>query len=68
VKKIKTESGVWIPATYKTGKYKQWKDRSKADDQEDEDGEEAGAQQNRPHIKGNYLTDLPTSVFNMKLL
>ncbi|XP_059471787.1 ATP-dependent RNA helicase DDX54 [Neocloeon triangulifer] len=42
-KKIRTESGVWISATYKTGKYKQWKDKSKADEQDDDDEEEGGA-------------------------
>lgn len=53
MKKIKTESGIWIPATYKTGKYKQWKDRSKADEQEDDDGDEGGSQPNTAQIKGN---------------
>ncbi|XP_067142208.1 ATP-dependent RNA helicase DDX54 [Centruroides vittatus] len=28
-KKIKTESGVWIPASYKSDRYKQWKDKFK---------------------------------------
>eukprot|EP00096_Caligus_rogercresseyi_P015644 TRINITY_DN8119_c0_g1_i1.p1 TRINITY_DN8119_c0_g1~~TRINITY_DN8119_c0_g1_i1.p1 ORF type:complete len:787 (+),score=227.43 TRINITY_DN8119_c0_g1_i1:263-2362(+) len=41
-KKIKTESGVWIPASYKSNRYKHWKERSKAavfneDNEEEED-------------------------------
>ena len=28
-KKIKTESGVWIPASYKSDRYKKWKQRSR---------------------------------------
>ncbi|XP_066256724.1 ATP-dependent RNA helicase DDX54 [Euwallacea similis] len=28
--KIKTESGVWIPATYKSNRYAEWKDKTKA--------------------------------------
>ena len=28
-KKIKTESGVWIPASYKSNRYAKWKERSK---------------------------------------
>ncbi|KAF7233804.1 hypothetical protein EG68_08482 [Paragonimus skrjabini miyazakii] len=41
LKRIKTESGVWIPASYKTDKYKQWlkryqMDRTDADDEPDE--------------------------------
>jgi len=41
-KKIRTESGVWIPATYKTNRYNVWKEKSKinesdsADDSEEE--------------------------------
>ncbi|XP_008198552.1 ATP-dependent RNA helicase DDX54 [Tribolium castaneum] len=41
--KIKTESGVWIPATYKSNRYAQWKEKSKigqsnSDDENDETG------------------------------
>merc|ERR1711935_230797 len=28
-KKIKTESGVWIPASYKSDRYAKWRERSK---------------------------------------
>lgn len=27
--KIRTESGIWIPATYKTGRYSDWKEKNK---------------------------------------
>lgn len=42
VGKIKGESGTWISATYKSGRYKAWMERNKADDQESgsEDEEE----------------------------
>lgn len=30
--KIKTESGIWIPATYKTGRYSDWKEKTKTED------------------------------------
>lgn len=30
--KIRTESGVWIPATYKTGRYSDWKDKNKIEE------------------------------------
>ncbi|XP_046617895.1 ATP-dependent RNA helicase DDX54 [Neodiprion virginianus] len=38
--KIRTESGVWIPATYKGNRYSQWKERSKVDTANDDDDEE----------------------------
>jgi len=47
-KRIKTESGVWIPASYKTDRYKKWREKSKlnqmqeaeeANDQEDNNGD-----------------------------
>jgi hypothetical protein len=46
VKKIRDESGAWIPATYKSKRYAQWKERTKVaenltgnadDDDDDED-------------------------------
>lgn len=33
VGKIRTEHGVWIPASYKTDRYEKWKERSKVEDQ-----------------------------------
>ena len=32
-KKIKTESGVWIPASYKSDRYAKWRERSKLEQQ-----------------------------------
>lgn len=41
VGKIKSESGAWIPATYKSGRYKNWVERNKGGvDQEDSDLED----------------------------
>lgn len=31
--KIRTESGIWIPATYKTGRYNEWKEKTKIEEQ-----------------------------------
>lgn len=50
--KIRTESGLWIPATYKTGRYKDWKEKSKIDaqlDREDDDNVNE-----KPMFKDNY--------------
>lgn len=41
-KKIKTESGVWIPASYKSNRYEKWKERSKLAHQEEEDDGDDG--------------------------
>lgn len=45
-KKIRTESGVWIPATYKTNRYNMWKGKSKIDENDDseDDNEEETSQ------------------------
>jgi hypothetical protein len=41
--KIRTESGVWIPATYKTKRYSQWKEKHKiASFQNDDDDDDGG--------------------------
>ncbi|XP_012064452.1 PREDICTED: ATP-dependent RNA helicase DDX54 [Atta cephalotes] len=39
-KKIRTESGVWIPATYKTNRYNVWKEKSKIDENDSADDSE----------------------------
>lgn len=31
--KIRTESGIWIPKTYKTGRYDEWKEKNKIEEQ-----------------------------------
>ncbi|XP_012271422.1 ATP-dependent RNA helicase DDX54 [Orussus abietinus] len=38
--KIRTESGVWIPATYKSNRYSQWKEKSKVDSLNNESSDE----------------------------
>lgn len=43
--KIRTESGVWIPATYKTGRYADWKEKTKIEEQiqrEEQDNNDDG--------------------------
>ncbi|XP_012231661.1 ATP-dependent RNA helicase DDX54 [Linepithema humile] len=47
-KKIRTESGVWIPATYKTNRYSMWKEKSKINEDvsEDDSEEESPQMQN----------------------
>ncbi|XP_063906529.1 ATP-dependent RNA helicase DDX54 [Zophobas morio] len=37
--KIRTESGVWIPATYKSNRYAQWKEKSKITNESDDENE-----------------------------
>lgn len=41
-KKIKTESGVWIPASYKSNRYSKWKERSKLNQLEEHDSNDEG--------------------------
>lgn len=45
-KKIRTESGVWIPASYKSNLYSAWKEKSKVDavSDDDSDGESTNVQ------------------------
>ncbi|XP_055690652.1 ATP-dependent RNA helicase DDX54 [Lutzomyia longipalpis] len=35
--KIRTESGVWIPKTYKTNRYEEWKERTKIEESQRDD-------------------------------
>jgi hypothetical protein len=57
VKKIRDESGAWIPATYKTKRYAQWKERMKieenlaADGDDDDDHEDQKGNQFRGMFK-----------------
>lgn len=43
-RKILTESGVWIPATYKTDRYERWRTKAKVEHNErkEESDDEAG--------------------------
>lgn len=55
-KRIKTESGVWIPATYKSDLYKKWKQRQKVDSRDADDDSDAELSKeklnrNMPHFK-----------------
>ncbi|KAJ8919065.1 hypothetical protein NQ315_016972 [Exocentrus adspersus] len=50
VGKIKTESGQWIPATYKSNRYAQWKEKTKVEHDE-EDDEETPTQKGPPQNK-----------------
>merc|ERR1712240_556127 len=45
-KRIKTESGVYISATYKTNRYTKWKERSKLAQQMEDSGD-MGDEENR---------------------
>lgn len=40
INKIRTESGVWIPASYKSNRYSTWKEKSKIDAKNDDDNSE----------------------------
>ncbi|KAJ8934981.1 hypothetical protein NQ318_014148 [Aromia moschata] len=53
--KIKTESGVWIPATYKSNRYNEWKEKTKAtqSNEDDDDEEEISTQKGNPRSKPN---------------
>lgn len=57
VKKIRDEAGNWIPATYKSKRYAQWKQRSKieensADDDDDDNDNEPQTTQKRNRLQG----------------
>lgn len=56
-KKIRTESGAWIPATYKSNRYAQWKEKTKAAENEDsDDGDHDRARKNdaRPGMPNTH--------------
>ena len=66
MKKIRDESGAWIPVTYKSKRYAQWKERMKvgenlagdADDDDDDDDEDNDDDKNqkRRHVLGMFST------------
>lgn len=59
VGKIKTESGVWIPATYKSNRYSQWKDKTKqgeAASDDDGDNTEQAVRKPKDFLKGRPNT------------
>lgn len=49
--KIQTEAGVWIPATYKAGKYDEWKERNKVDEMARKEAEDAAAAEESTDVK-----------------
>ncbi|XP_058796763.1 ATP-dependent RNA helicase DDX54 isoform X2 [Phymastichus coffea] len=51
--KIRTESGHWIPATYKTKRYAQWKEKNKVEARYDDDDEEVSPQMQKLQTLGN---------------
>merc|ERR1711997_370673 len=54
-KKIKTESGVWIPASYKSDRFKKWKQRSRVAQMQEHDamdGDTDGGDSKGPNYQG----------------
>merc|ERR1719234_156647 len=62
-KRVKTESGVYIAATYKTNRYAKWKERSKlaqqTEDQEDESSSKGQGQGGRKRAGGPLPSSHP---------
>jgi hypothetical protein len=62
VKKIRDESGAWIPVTYKSKRYDQWKERMKvaenlagdAADDDDDDEDDDDKNQKKRHVLGMF--------------
>jgi ATP-dependent RNA helicase DDX54/DBP10 len=58
VKKIRDESGAWIPATYKSKRYAQWKERSKVEENftadDEDDGDNDHEAQKSSHLHGMF--------------
>ncbi|XP_060080406.1 ATP-dependent RNA helicase DDX54-like [Ylistrum balloti] len=50
-KKIRTESGAWIPASYKSNAYKEWQNKNKVDDAEIDHSDDDDDKQKSNHIK-----------------
>nr|CAD7258899.1 unnamed protein product [Timema shepardi] len=80
--KIRSESGVWIAATYKTNRYNQWKEKTKLldearhesdddvdDDDENKDANRKKAVQNQPHThwgRHNKKVHLKATISELK--
>ncbi|KAK9693141.1 Helicase conserved C-terminal domain [Popillia japonica] len=54
--KIKTESGVWISATFKSNRYNQWKERTKAAENEADSDDDTNNNKNEDMFKGRPNT------------
>merc|ERR1712179_262383 len=50
-KKMKTESGTWIPASYKSNRYAKWKASSKINHLESDDKDSGGLPENHPALQ-----------------
>ena len=53
-KRIKTESGVYISATYKTNRYSKWKERSKLAQQQEQQQDDDQDQVRQSNIFGGH--------------
>ncbi|KAL6740170.1 hypothetical protein Aduo_013554 [Ancylostoma duodenale] len=54
-KKIRTEDGTWLPASYKTGRYEDWKKKQRLGyKREDEDGDDQEAGPSTENKSGRY--------------
>ena len=67
-KKIKTESGVWIPASYKSDRYAKWRERSKLEQQmeAEQDNEEDNNSNKKWNNKRKTYNGLPSGHPAMK--
>lgn len=54
VGKIKTESGAWIPATYKSNRYSKWLERSKTNNKDSSDDEQETPNRGYTQLKFIY--------------
>jgi ATP-dependent RNA helicase DDX54/DBP10 len=60
-KKIRTEDGTILPATYKSGKYEMWQKKQKMDNQREASDDEEQDQQEYSHTKSRYASKTPTN-------
>ena len=63
-KKIKTESGVWIPASYKSDRYAKWRERSKL--AQIQEAEDANQESDNEGKKRKFYNGLPSGHPAMK--
>jgi hypothetical protein len=65
-KKIKTESGVWIPASYKSDRYAKWRERSKLMQQQENETNEAdepGVAKSKKQLLQKSSVDVMITIF-----
>lgn len=68
VGKIRTESGAWIPATYKTNRYNQWKEKTKVGETNDDDDDDDESHQQTQKCKFADLMGFYPSISDYSLL